>query len=285
MAARSLHPTIAHRPPPEATGGGLTPQRARGPRRIVRVSYERFDRPPWLDTAISRTLLERAAAGLEPETLRLYRPARVLAFGPADRASPGYAAARRAALDAGYTPVERLAGGRAAVFHSGTIGLAWTVPDQHARAGVRERFELAAELIASALRALGVDARVGAVPDEYCPGAYSVNAGGRTKLAGLGQRVLPHAAHIGGVLVVSGAEAIREALAPVYRALALDWDPAAVGSIEQERGPVAHATVVEALARAFGAQFELVEAPVSAEARALALGAGQPLEPPTRPVR
>ena len=39
-----------------------------------------------------------------------------------------------------------------------------------------ERFEEVAGLIADALRALGVDARVGEVPGEYCPGAYSVNA-------------------------------------------------------------------------------------------------------------
>ena len=35
-----------------------------------------------------------------------------------------------------------------------------------------------ADGIASALRGLGVDAHVGAVPGEYCPGDHSVNARG-----------------------------------------------------------------------------------------------------------
>jgi len=36
--------------------------------------------------------------------------------------------------------------------------------------------------MAAAFRRLGVDARVGEVSGEYCPGAHSVNARGATKL-------------------------------------------------------------------------------------------------------
>ena len=42
-----------------------------------------MDAPPWLDTAVSWALLERTAAGTASETLRLCRPARIVAFGPA----------------------------------------------------------------------------------------------------------------------------------------------------------------------------------------------------------
>ena len=57
----------------------------------------------------------------------------------------------------------RLAGGRAAVFHEGTLELAHAVPDPDPRRTIHDRFEATAELIARALAGLGVDARVGEV--------------------------------------------------------------------------------------------------------------------------
>src|SRR5436190_327614 len=86
------------------------------------------------------------------------------------------------------------------------------------------------------LRTLGVDARVGEIPGEYCPGAYSVNARGATKLAGIGQRMIRGAAHMGGVVVATGADQIADVLVPVYEALELDWDPATSGSVAKELG-------------------------------------------------
>ena len=160
----------------------------------------------------------------------------MLAFGPADRLSPGFDAARAAARAAGFTAVDRLAGGRAALFHEQTIAFAWTIPDREARAHIRERYEAVASLVEAALRRIGVDARVGAVPREYCPGDYSVNARGATKLMGVGQRVFVHAAHVGGVICVDGAPLLRDVLTPVYDALGLTWDPATSGSVADELG-------------------------------------------------
>ena len=91
-------------------------------------------------------------------------------------------------------------------------------------------------MITGALRGLGVDARVGEVPGEYCPGAYSVNARGAAKLAGIGQRMIRGGAHLGGVVVASGGGEIADVLRPVYRALELDWDPATSGSVTDELG-------------------------------------------------
>ena len=71
--------------------------------------------------------------------------------------------------------------------------------------------------IAAALCDLGVDARVGEVEGEYCPGEYSVNARGALKLMGVGQRIVRGAAHVGGVLVVGRSDRTRRVLEPVYR--------------------------------------------------------------------
>ena len=118
------------------------------------------------------------AAGELPPTIRIHRPGNEVAFGRQDLASPGYEAAAEAARAAGFAAVERLAGGRAAVFHEGTIAIARAYGDPQPPKRTYARFEEMADLIAAALRGLGVDARVGEVPGEYCPGAYSVNARG-----------------------------------------------------------------------------------------------------------
>jgi octanoyl-[GcvH]:protein N-octanoyltransferase len=240
--------------------------------RLIRHSFP--DRSE-LSTAVSRSILERVAAGELPPTVRIHRPGREVAFGRQDVASPDYRAAAEAARDAGFAAVERLAGGRAAVFHAGTIAIARAYSDPQPPKRTYARFEEMAELIAAALRGLGVDARVGEVPGEYCPGAYSVNARGAVKLAGIGQRMIRGGAHMGGVVVASGGDEIAGVLVPVYEALDLDWDPATSGSVAEELGrEVDPGEVEEALIAELSKGYELVsseldEETVSAAARSL----------------
>jgi octanoyl-[GcvH]:protein N-octanoyltransferase len=231
----------------------------------LRVLHESFPDDPALDAAVSRATLERVAAGELPETLRVARPGRVVAFAKRDALAPGYPQAVEAARAAGFGGVMRLAGGRAAVFHEGTLELAHAVPDPDPRPGIHERFEAEAGLVADALGSLGVDARVGEVPGEYCPGRWSVNAEGKRKLAGIGQRVIHGGAHVGTVVVAQDAESIRTVLEPVYAALGLDWDPATVGSVGRP-----WETVRDALLAAYASRYELVSASLDSETLALA---------------
>ena len=202
--------------------------------RPLRVLHDCFPDDPGLDAAVSRAVMHRVARGALPETLRMARPAAVVAFAKRDALSPGYSQALAAARAGGFGAILRLAGGRAAVFHEGTLELAHAVPDPDPKPGIHERFEATATLISRALRALGVDARVGEVPGEYCPGRWSVNAAGARKLAGTGQRVVAGGSHTGAVIVVDGAERVRSVLEPVYAALGLEWDPETVGAVEDE---------------------------------------------------
>ncbi len=226
--------------------------------RLIRHS---FPAQPELSTAISRTILGRVAAGELPPTIRIHRPGNEVAFGRQDIASPGYEAAAEAARAAGFAAVERLAGGRAAVFHQGTIAIARAYADPQPPKRTYARFEEMADLIADTLRGLGVDARVGEVPGEYCPGAYSVNARGATKLAGIGQRMIRGGAHMGGVVVASGGGEVARVLEPVYRALELEWDPATSGSVAEELGrEVDVGELEEALIAELAKRYELVDA-------------------------
>jgi lipoate-protein ligase A len=238
--------------------------------RPLRVLFDGFPDDTALDTAVSRATMRRVAAGDLPETLRLARPARVVAFAKRDVLAPGYARAVAAGRGAGFGSIVRLAGGRAAVFHEGTLELAHAVPDPDPRGGIHTRFEATAELLAGALRRLGVDARVGEVPGEYCPGRWSVNAGGARKLAGIGQRVISGGAHVGTVLVAEDAAAVRRVLEAVYAALELDWDPATVGAVAEEAPGAGWDAVRGAVLDAYAERFELVEDELDAETLALA---------------
>src|SRR5919106_39632 len=231
--------------------------------RLIRHS---FPQQPELSTAVSQTVLRRVAAGELQPTVRIHRPAREVAFGRQDVASAGYAAAAEAARAASFAAVERLAGGRAAVFHEGTIAIARAYADPQPPKRTYARFEEMADVIATALRNLGVDARVGEVPREYCPGAYSVNARGASKLAGIGQRMIRGGAHMGGVAVAAGGDQIARVLVPVYEALELDWDPATSGSVAEELGrDLDPGELEEAVIAELGKRYELVPAELDAE--------------------
>jgi octanoyl-[GcvH]:protein N-octanoyltransferase len=232
-------------------------------RRSVRLVREGFPDPPEMDTAVSHATLRRVAERLEPETLRLHRPADVVAFGPRDRVAPGFPRAVAAAKEHGFASIERLAGGRAAVFHEGTIAFSWAIPDPSAREGIRRRFDEIAEILTTGLLSLGIDARIGEVPGEYCPGEHSINARGRTKLVGVGQRIVKDAAHVGGVVVVSGSDRIRDVLIPVYDALDLQWDPATTGSVEDEIPGITWEETERAIEKAFADRYDLEQGPVS----------------------
>jgi octanoyl-[GcvH]:protein N-octanoyltransferase len=237
---------------------------------MVRLLTDSFPEDPPLDTAVSRAVMLRVASAELPETLRIARPAATVAFGKRDVVTPGYGKAVRAAREGGYEAVVRLAGGRAAVFHEETIVFGHAVPDPDPRARIAERFEATAALMATALRRLGVDARVGEVPGEYCPGAHSVNARGRVKLVGVGQRLVAGAVHVGGVVVVGGAAMVRDVLVPVYDALGLDWRPETAGSIADEAAGVTWEDAAKAIAAGYRERHGLEPAALDAETLALA---------------
>jgi lipoate-protein ligase A len=218
----------------------------------ARFVHDTYPDHPGLDTAISRALLLRASDGEIPETIRLHSPGDVVAFGRQDVLAPGYLEAVEAARSHGFEAVERLTGGRAAVFHTRTIAFSWTLPDPSPIDAIRSRFQMISGVVAEALARLGTDARVGEVPGEYCPGEFSVNIGGSLKVMGVGQRLTRRAAHIGGVVVVEDGRKVRDVLVPVYAALGLEWDPATAGAVDDAVPGVSVAQVTAALQVEFG---------------------------------
>lgn len=211
-----------------------------------------------LDVAVSHATLDAVARGEIGPVLRLHVPGALVAFGRSDRAHPGYPQAVRAALANGFGAVERLAGGRAAVFHEHTIAFALATPETDAKAGIETRFSEIARVIVDALESLGIDARIGEVPGEYCPGRWSVNVGGKVKVMGVGQRLVRGAAHVGGVVVVDDGERIRDVLIPVYRALEIDWDPRTTGALADRAPGLDNAKVTQAIVTSISRLHEVI---------------------------
>ena len=196
--------------------------------------------------------------------MRVYRPWPTVAFGRRDSFLPGFAHAAAAAHRHGFTPAIRSAGGRAAAYHDECLVIEEIIAADDANSGIQERFAAEAERQAAALRGLGVDARVGEVPGEYCPGEFSVNARGQAKLVGAAQRTISGAWLFSSVVVVDGSAPLRAVLEDVYAALGLDWNPATTGSIADERVGVTVGEVRDALLAPLAARYRLTPAQLSA---------------------
>ncbi len=195
---------------------------------------ERSPRPPALDVAVAHALVERVNEGAIESVVRVYRPAPTVAFGRLDRLRPGFSDAVAAARRHGFEPVLRAPGGHAVAYHEGCLGIDELRGEPDPIARMHSRFAASGDRLAGALRGLGVDARVGPVPREFCPGEFTVNARGAVKLVGTAQRVLRHASLLAASVAVSGADRLRAVLVDVYAALELDMDPATVGAVADE---------------------------------------------------
>jgi octanoyl-[GcvH]:protein N-octanoyltransferase len=217
---------------------------------------------PVLDVALATVLLEEVAAGQRRPVLRMYRPLPTLGFGRRDTFLAGFPRAATMAREHGYAPVVRGPGGRAAAYHEGCLVIEEIMPSDDALPGIEDRFAEDAERQARTLRGLGIDARVGEVPGEYCPGRFSVSAGGRTKLIGAAQRTVRGGWLIGVVVVVENAAPLRDVLERVYAALELEWNPATVGAVADEAPTHRIDDVERALLESYAQRYDLQPAAV-----------------------
>ena len=200
---------------------------------------------PAMELAVATALVRRASAGEVTEAVRIYRPAEpVLVFGRRDTRHPGFQAAVQAGRDAGFEPLVRAVGGRPVAYTSEALVIDHVRHDLRASEEQQSRFGTFGSLYSDVLRGLGIDARVGEVPGEYCPGPHSINARGAVKLVGTGQRVVRHAWLFSSLTVIGDDDRIRPLLTEVYANLELPLDPATVGSLTTER-PDLTATAVE----------------------------------------
>jgi lipoate-protein ligase A len=193
------------------------------------------DGEPALELALARAMVMQARLGQLEEALRIYRPASpVVVFGRRDTRLPGFAGAVDAARAAGFEPVVRATGGRAVAYTGAALVVDHVRQEPGSTGGQDVRFAEFGQRFGALFRGFGVDARLGAVPGVFCPGAHSVNARGVAKLVGTAQRMVPGAWLFSSLIVVGDEDRLRPVLAEVYRCLGQDFDETSVGSLSRE---------------------------------------------------
>jgi octanoyl-[GcvH]:protein N-octanoyltransferase len=188
------------------------------------------------DQAFSRAVLERVAMGRIAGAVRIWRPRPGLALTRLDRHSPGAAAAVALAERAGVEIVVRESGGHAVVTGGGSLAVGVAEPAATFE-GTTERYRRLGDALVGALRAVGVAAEQGGLEGEWCPGPWSIRAGG-VKLAGLAQRARKGGAWVEAIVELEADTAARDLLQQVYAALDLPLDPRTFGSVAEVAGRV-----------------------------------------------
>jgi octanoyl-[GcvH]:protein N-octanoyltransferase len=193
------------------------------------------ERDPALELALARAMVTEARLGQVEESLRIYQPASpVVVFGRRDTRLPGFPRAVEAARAAGFAPTVRATGGRAVAYTSAALVVDHVRHEPGPTGGQDARFAEFGKRFVDLFRGYGIDARLGAVPGEYCPGAHSVNARGVEKLVGTAQRMVPGAWLFSSLVVVGDEDRLRPVLTEVYRCLGQDFDEGSVGSLSRE---------------------------------------------------
>lgn len=210
---------------------------------------------PELELAFAHALVRRASRGELDEVVRVYRPLEpMVVFGRRDTKRPGFRRAVEACAASGFTVSVRATGGRAVAYAPRSIVVDHVKRDPDATAAHEHRFQAFGAIFVDLLRERGVDARLGPVLGEYCPGAHSINARGTVKLIGTAQRVVKDAWLFSSLVLVDGADEVRPVLSRVYAALELPFDEASVGAVADESRAVGILELEQAIIEALAAQ-------------------------------
>ena len=204
---------------------------------------------------LQQAVLEGVASGERGPTALLWTSSRYVGVTAPETRLPGFEEATRVAEDLGFPVLVRNSGGGAVAANEGSISFSLTFPVEDLRHGLYERYPEGVDLVAAALRCVGVEAEGGEVEGEFCPGAYSGRSGGPrgVKHAGLAQRVTRRAARLEALILVLETGKLIPALERVYGALGLPFRPESVGDLTVGVPRVMEALVAEVRDRYGGA--------------------------------
>jgi len=183
----------------------------------------------------TKELIEQVQLGLiKNAVVRAYQPLPTAAFSRRETFLPGFANAVEVAQQVGYAPAIRLTGGRCVVYDQNSVVLDVVFSETNRKKTSEEHFIAFADWFVNHLQQFGLDARVGQLDGEYCPGPYSVNASGEIKIVGVAQRVLIGARLISSVIQISDAEKPRWAMTEINQAMGFAWRSETFGAVEDK---------------------------------------------------
>jgi octanoyl-[GcvH]:protein N-octanoyltransferase len=227
----------------------------------VEIVVAEYLENPETGFGLQQALLEEVASGERGPTALVWTSSRYVGVTRAETRLPGFEKAVRAATDLGFPVLIRNSGGGAVAANGGSISFSLTFPVEDLRQGLYDRYLEGIELIAAALRRIGVDAEGGEVEGEFCPGAHSVRSGGPrgVKHAGLAQRVTRRAARLEALILVSETEELVPMLERFYGALNLPFRSESVGDLPADVPRVMEALSAEVRERYGGEERRLGE--------------------------
>jgi lipoate-protein ligase A len=202
---------------------------------------------------LQQAVLEEVAVQQRGPAALMWTSSRYIGATRQETRLPGFAAATEAASDHGFPVLVRNSGGGAVAANRGSLSFSLTFPVEDLRHGLYERYAEGLDLIASALRRIGIVAEGGEVEGEFCPGAYSVRSGGPwgVKHAGLAQRVTRRSARLEALVLVSETDEVRAVLERVYGLLGLPFRPQSIADL-----PADVSQVIQALSEEVRARYE-----------------------------
>jgi octanoyl-[GcvH]:protein N-octanoyltransferase len=202
---------------------------------------------PARDMELSGELLDAVSRGELPDTARVFRPGPTVAFGRLDRGRDGFERACEVAREHGRVPLVRLGGGHAVAYDPDSVIVELIRRSERSFQALEPHFIELTELIQRALTELGVGLELGELPDEYCPGRFSLHLPAGAKIAGVAQRLRPRASLTTAVIAVAGGEPLRAVTADVYAALGLPLSLDTVGTVAERYPQVSVEQVHQAL--------------------------------------
>ncbi|MFS8096896.1 hypothetical protein LFM09_07105 [Lentzea alba] len=216
---------------------------------------------------VTAALLLRTPDAEWSQLVHIYVPhGPTVAFSGRDLRSPGIAEATEVARAAGFETVVRSPGGRMVAYDSGAVvidHLDRTTDIRHAGSAT---FAANAESHARVLRGLGdIDARIGEVDGEYCPGEYSINVGGVAKVVGSAQRVTATGSLFSTVVQVAVSDRVRAVMIDVSRALGYDLRESSIAGLADYAPGLTADEVAAAFAVDYRSRLDLTDEPLPAE--------------------
>jgi lipoate-protein ligase A len=157
-----------------------------------------------------------------------------VAFSGLEQRLAGFQDAVGEALAFHFEPVVRPAGGRMVVLDEDWVVIDIITPERYLEVAHRDVYQQFGNTFVSILRDFGVDASMGAVDGEYCPGDYSINARGAVKLVGTAQRVRRGARLFSACIPFSVSSTVASLFERINSSLRLDWNPMTLGGLDNE---------------------------------------------------
>lgn len=213
---------------------------------------------------LQQAVLEEVAAGERGPSALMWTSTPYIGATRRETRLPEFGRAVKAAEEEGFPVLVRNSGGGAVAANEASISFSLTYPVGELSQGLYERYAEGVDLVASALRRVGVEAEGGEVEGEFCPGAYSVRSGGERgiKHAGLAQRVRRRAARLEALILVSDTQGLIRVLERFYEALGLPFRAESLGDIDATVSQVIWALSEEVRARCGATEGRLDESTV-----------------------